>query len=640
MCGVLGFFSKEDNNSVFNKNLIKQLSAYLKHRGPDKTNYLISENKDVYIGHTRLSILDLSDKGSQPMEIPNGRYAISYNGEIYNHLELRKELNFKEQYNWVSQCDTETLLLCFEQWGIQKTLLKIDGMFSIILHDKLLNKISLIRDRYGEKPLYYGLVGKFLVFASELKIFKNFPNFDNLVSSRAVSDYLKYNFIPSPLTVYQNIFKVEQGSFVEFDLNKKINIDPNLQVRWYTPLSLIDSNYEKELNLLDENQLIYRCDKLINDSVNSRLISDVPIGVFLSGGVDSSLISYYAAKNSDRLNTYSVSFDEKKFNESSIAKKTSIFLNSNHHEFKFDSNIFFEFVNKLVNIYDEPFSDISQIPTTYLSYMVSKDVKVALSGDGGDEFFGGYKKYLWGKKIWSKLSWMKFESRVRLGNYIKKYIIENNYLPQLLNKKFISNLSQISKRLINVKDNNDLYNSLISNLYFNSSFDFHSSNLDKVFEQINNLNINRLDNSQQMMFYDILFTFSNGILCKLDRAAMNSSLETRLPFLNTDLNKFAINLPSKYKIRNNQNKYILKKLLYSKFNSNHFTKVKTGFGIPISLWLRNEIKNWSQEIVYNGDKNKLFDNKYYRKLWNYHQIGYDNSSIIWNNIIFNLWSYS
>ena len=294
MCGVLGFFSKEDNNFIFNKNLIKQLSSYLKHRGPDKTNYLISENKDVYIGHTRLSILDLSDKGSQPMEIPNGRYSISYNGEIYNHLELRNELDLKDNYEWVSQCDTETLLLCLEHWGIQKTLLKIDGMFSIILHDKLLNKISLIRDRYGEKPLYYGLIGKFLVFASELKIFKKFPNFDNSVSTRAISDYVKYNFIPSPLTVYQNIFKVDQGSFIEFDLSKKINIDPNLQVKWYTPLSLIDNNFKKELSLLNEDQLIYKCGQLINDSVNSRLISDVPIGVFLSGGVDSSLIAYYA----------------------------------------------------------------------------------------------------------------------------------------------------------------------------------------------------------------------------------------------------------------------------------------------------------------------------------------------------------
>lgn len=636
MCGILGFISKNNQNGIDKKKLISHLTSLLRHRGPDAENIYISSNKRLFLGHTRLSIQDLSNKGSQPMEIENGRFVISFNGEIYNHYELRKSLKYK----WKSNCDTETLLICFEEWGITETLNQIDGMFAIILYDKLLQKIILIRDRYGEKPLYYGEVNGDIIFSSELKVFTKYPNFNNKICKDAVINYLKYNFIPSPYTIFENILKINQGSMIEYDLNKKKDLKECNQIEWFNPNSLIDKNYHNELNSCNEIELIQKCETLLESSVNSRLISDAPLGVFLSGGVDSSLVAYFASKKIENLNTHCVSFNEDDYNEGNIAKKTSSFLGSNHHEHKFDHNTFLNFAEKMPLIYDEPFSDISQLPTSFLSSMVSKNLKVALSGDGGDEFFGGYKKYLWRDKYWKKFSWIKYDKRLKIGNFLYDNFLHNAFLKSLFPKKFVSNIIQLSKRLIFVKNNNDLYNSLISNLYVDYPINFEPINLINITDTLDKLSIKHLDFSERMMLYDIMFTLSNGILCKLDRASMHSSLETRLPFLNIKLNKFALNLPSKYKINEYETKFILKKLLYQIYDKNIFSKNKTGFGVPLANWLRGELKEWSKEIIYIGDKDKIFDKNYFISSWDDHQQGIDNTQIIWNNIIYNLWSYS
>ncbi|MDC2978925.1 asparagine synthase (glutamine-hydrolyzing) [Pelagibacteraceae bacterium] len=640
MCGILGFVTNKIDNS-YNKDLISNLTPLLHHRGPDQKNIYVSKNNKVYLGHTRLAIQDLSNNGSQPMFKKNSKYVISFNGEIYNHHNLRNELEKKYNCSWQSTCDTETLLECFERYGITKTLQKLDGMFSIILYDKEENFIHLIRDRYGEKPLYYGDINGNLVFSSELKVFKKFPKFNNPISYEAYDNYLKYNFIPAPLTIYEKVYKIKQGCFLTINLNINFDITNITHINWFDPVDLIDHKYAQELLKLSKYEILEKCGNLIDDSVNSRLISDVPVGVFLSGGIDSSLITYFARKNlNGRLKTFNISFENQNYNEGDIAQKTSRILETEHYKFEFNTKKLINISENISNTYDEPFADISQLPTIFLSHMTSKYVKVALSGDGGDEFFGGYKKYLWDKKFWKKLSWIKFNRRKLIGNAIQQNILQNNLITNLIPRKILQYLNQISKRLIIIKNNYDLYHSLISNLFVNapiSNYKFKSINhINRIYDE----RILKLNNFEQMMLYDILFTFSNGILCKLDRAAMQSSLETRLPFLNTNLNKFALNLPSNYKINKYNTKFLLKKLLSKTINTNHLNLNKMGFGIPISDWLRNEIKDWSKEIIFNGDKYNSFDNKFFRNAWDEHQKGYDHSAIIWNNIVYNLWSYS
>ena len=399
MCGLAGFIDvKGSLNKKESLHILKNMSESIFHRGPDSSGVYFDKEYNLGLTHRRLSILDLSSNGDQPMHSFSSRYVIIFNGEIYNHLVLRNELKRSNNaFNWKSNSDTETLLFAIEIWGLDKTLDKIDGMFSFALWDKKENFLYLTRDRVGEKPLYYGWNKNFFLFASELKALESFDGFSREINHNAIYSILSYNHIRAPESIYKNINKLLPGTYLKINC-KKNQIVTHKSITHKTYWSIYDiakNNIKSQLKDTEED-LIEKLEKLIERSVKKQMISDVPIGAFLSGGIDSSLVTAMMKKHSKiPINTYTIGFDNKQFNEAIYAKEIALFLGTNHSELYLDEKDALNVVPKLPFIYDEPFADSSQIPTYLVSEMTSKNVKVALSGDGGDELFGGYNRYFW-----------------------------------------------------------------------------------------------------------------------------------------------------------------------------------------------------------------------------------------------------
>ena len=420
MCGITGIIKNQISNNLNLEYQIKKMSSSLEHRGPDNFGYWLDNINGVALGHQRLSVIDLSNAGNQPMQFLKGRFVLCFNGEIYNHLEIRKEIDSfnKEITKWNSSSDTETLLKAFEIWGVKKTLSICSGMFSFALWDKKRKTLILGRDRFGEKPLYYGWVNKDFVFASELKAIKTIVNFNNPICKEALYAYLKFNYVPSPLSIYKNLYKLEPGSFVEIDQSTDKFSKINLEHFWSLE-NMIKNCQNNEF--INETEGIIELEKRLTKSVKSQMLSDVPLGAFLSGGVDSSLIvSLMQKENFKAINTFTVGFQDREFDESKKAKAIASHLGTNHNEIFVNEKESLETIPILPKIYDEPFADSSQIPTYLICRAAKQKVTVALSGDGGDEIFGGYNRYNWCPKIWNKVSWLPLIFRNSFSNLTLK----------------------------------------------------------------------------------------------------------------------------------------------------------------------------------------------------------------------------
>ena len=388
MCGVAGIFSQ---NALEIESIIPMIEP-LHHRGPDKLNYKFSQKRNILFGHTRLSIIDLSDGGSQPMVTNSGRFLISFNGEIYNFNDLRAALfKYKKNIKYRGKSDTEVLLNYIEFFGIEKALNDTKGMFAFALWDELEQSLILARDRAGEKPLYYGNIEGNLYFASELKAIKN--KIQNLkISQDAIRLMLKYNCIPAPYSIYENVYKVEPSNYLKF-----VNPTESPRIKNYFSPEVLDND-------ISHSEYLSKFESLMNNSVKSQMISDVPIGSFLSGGVDSALVTCFMQQNSNKpVNTYSIGFKDQTYDEAPYSKMIAKTIGTNHHELYIDDSDMKEFVYKLPEIYCEPFSDSSQIPTYFVSKFASDSVKVCLTGDAGDELFGGYNRYLFAQSHWKKI---------------------------------------------------------------------------------------------------------------------------------------------------------------------------------------------------------------------------------------------
>ena len=433
MCGISGFIGFEGTTDDELRTTCEQMSSQMIHRGPDSNGIWVDKNFGLALGHRRLSILDLSENGNQPMRSKSDRYVIIFNGEIYNHLELRAEIVNEKNY-WNGNNDTETLLECIECLGIENTLRRIKGMFAFVLWDKKNKTITLARDRIGEKPLYYGFVGKKLIFGSELKSIRVFPGFKRTISNEALALFFRYSYIPAPHSIYKNIFKLHQGTFLTLEYEEiKHNESRNNELIKPKSYWSIDRKFEKAKEKSFGRELIDAIDmskKLISDSVKLQMISDVPIGSFLSGGTDSSLItSIMQYHSASPIRTFSIGSKEKNYDEAHQAKKIAQHLGTNHTELYLSNSQIAETVYNLPEVYDEPFADSSQIPTILVSSLASEYVKVSLSGDGGDELFGGYNRYLYGKNI------------IHMPQSVKRFLLK---LITSLPKKsyhFINNLS-------------------------------------------------------------------------------------------------------------------------------------------------------------------------------------------------------
>lgn len=635
MCGIAGIYSKNKPPKLLIK-IAKSMASAIFHRGPDDSGVWCKDS--IALSHQRLSILDLSKAGHQPMQSHCNRYTLVFNGEIYNHHLIKKELNIlNDKISWNGESDTEVLLSAIAYWGIEKTLQRCDGMFALALWDNAENKLFLARDRFGEKPLYYGYVKKDFVFASELKSLKIHPEFNNELNRVAIAKYLKFSYVPHPLSIFKGISKLPPANIL------CINFDDNSEtiLPYWSLSSTIDanySNYESIIETLHDN---------LNKSVADQMVADVPVGAFLSGGIDSSLIVALMQNNSKRpINTFTIGYQDSLYDESLYARSVAKHLETNHTELIVSSQDLMKVVPKLPDLYDEPFADSSQVPTYLVSKLARNTVTVALTGDGGDEVFGGYNRHLWTNNVWNNIrrlpQWLKYSiskilSTPSVNRWNKIYsllefIIPNRYKISLPGEK----IHKISKSLsaLNIEE---LYLSLTS-IWDNAD----STVLDLEKNTHKNIHYLGRNSVEQMMFLDINHYLPGDILTKVDRASMGVSLETRAPFLNHNLVEYAWNMPLNLKINQGKGKWALRKILEKYVPNNLVDRPKMGFGVPIDAWLRGSLREWSADLL---DEKTIRDDGYFdfkkiNLIREEHQSGINHHHKLWNVLMFQSWLHS
>jgi asparagine synthase (glutamine-hydrolysing) len=649
MCGFAGYIDgKWEHNDAHAYDQLSIMSKKIEHRGPDSSGHWIDRKNSVALTHRRLSILDLSDAGSQPFISKSGRYVIIYNGEIYNHLALRKELQAGSPIDWSSNSDTETLILCIERYGLQKTLEKISGMFSFALWDREHLTLSLARDRIGEKPLYYGWQNDTFLFGSDLASLKAHSKFESKIDHNSLNLFLRYNFIPSPFSIYKGIYKVQPGTFVR--LSKKngsfqSNISPQ-KIKYWSLDDVIKFNLDQNIDY-DEEEVIEKLDLVLRKAIKRQMISDVPIGAFLSGGIDSSLIaSIMQSESVNPINTFTIGFNESSYNEASQANKIAQQIGSNHHELYVTQNDALSVVPDMQKIYSEPFADSSQIPTYLVSKLAKKYVTVSLSGDGGDELFGGYNRYQYSDKYWPTINTAPLFIK-KYVSFLIKQIKPNktressyNFLEYVLSKAPLSlpleKLQKIGSILLQ-RNPDEVYLSLTS-ICSNPSRFLLESQEDYLTSIDTDLRFQTI--SQKMMYLDTLSYLPDDILVKIDRAAMAVSLETRVPFLDPKVIEYAWRTPQKYKIKNGQGKWMLKQLLNRYIPEQLFDRPKMGFGVPINDWLNGSLKDWSNDLLNVNRLNQdgFFNTSEVRGLLEQHWSGQKNNQHqLWGLLMFQSW---
>ena len=644
MCGFTGLIRTHPISNDDVAEIINSMTASLTHRGPDDSGIWHNQECSVALGHKRLSIIELSKAGYQPMHSSNDRYVIAFNGEIYNHLAIRQSLE-KEfgSLLWNGQSDTETLLAAFEKLGINQTLQKCVGMFAFALWDKKQKILMLGRDRMGEKPLYYGWVNNDFLFGSELKAIKKYPHFNNCISSSALADFLQFSYVPGPQSIYEGIFKVPPGHYIIVEQDKLKNQEVESICYWSLE-KVIDRGQKNPINNMQD--AILSMETALQDSVGLQMLADVPVGAFLSGGVDSSLISSLMQEQSTLpIKTFTVGFDEHGFDEAPYAQKIANYLKTDHTEIYVNETQARDVIPLLPEIYDEPFADSSQIPTYLISKIAKSKVSVALSGDGADEIFGGYNRYFWAPSIWNKLKVMPLFARQALAKILTIY--SQGTIDKFLGQNFIvrpgEKLYKLANSIQHISSIQDLYLNLVRN-YSNTNFllDHHTKNLTPNLSQLLDeaLQSNSLSEAHQMMFCDSVSYLPDDILCKVDRASMANSLETRAPFLDHRIVELAWRIPVQMIIKGNQGKLLLKEILYKRIPKELLDRPKSGFGIPLGEWLRLPLRDWAEELL-SRDRLILEGNfcpEYTHKIWSEHLSGeFDWSARLWNILMFQAW---
>ena len=646
MCGINGFYSK--SLSTFNNVIVKMNSA-ISHRGPDTGGTWLDRNSGIVLGHQRLSIIDLSAAGSQPMESNSGKFILTYNGEIYNHLEIRKEIeNNYSNIKWKSNSDTETLLEAIDLWGINKTLQKIEGMFAFALWNKKTRSLLLARDRIGEKPLYFGWQGigndKVFLFGSELKSLKVHPEFERKINRDAITLQLRHNCIPAPYSIYKGIYKLLPGHFLQLNENDlKNSLLPSTQHYWSLTECAIDGN-NNQLKLSDD-EIQIDLEKLMLSSVKKQMISDVPLGAFLSGGIDSStVVALMQSQSNHSVKTFTIGFSENDYNEILYAKKIAKHLGTNHSELYVSSKTAMEVIPKLPTIYDEPFSDSSQIPTFLVSQLAKQHVKVALSGDGGDELFCGYTRHAISKKFLNISHLIPLTFRKIISNGIKSVSPNNwnrlsKFLPGLNNYSKFGDKIHKGADILNASTLFDIYYILCSH-WQNPTKTVINSKEPGTFLTKFRPELKGLNSQQQMMVLDFITYLPNDILVKVDRAAMSTSLETRVPFLDHKLIEYVWKIPHSLKFRNGSGKWILKQILNQYVPKNLTERPKMGFEIPIGSWLRGPLRDWAENLLNQKrlQQERYFNPQLIRDKWAEHLSGKKNWQYdLWDILMFQAW---
>ena len=650
MCGLTGFMTAGNQFSSFEmEEFLISMSNTIIHRGPDNSGSWSNTKAGIWLGHRRLSILDLSHAGHQPMHSHNNRYVISYNGEIYNHLLLRKILqSCGHTSEWRGHSDTETLLAGFDMWGIQGTVEKAIGMFAFAVWDNHNKTLTLGRDRLGEKPLYYGWQGQgnnaVFLFGSELKSLRAHPSFENKISPKAISLQMRHNYVPAPYSIYEGVSKLLPGTLLTVSLQDR---SPKLSTFWSGAdvarsgvASTFAGNSEHAINELEI---------LLKDAISKQMLADVPLGAFLSGGVDSSVIvSLMQAQSSRPIKTFTIGFNEDDYNEAAYAKAVAKHLGTDHTELYVTAKQARAVIPHLATLYDEPFSDSSQIPTFLLSQLARQQVKVSLSGDAGDELFCGYNRYQLIKNIWPKFERVPMSFRKLIGKSLirispQKWNVLAKILSKLLPQSYhftnVGDKLHKGARVLSSQSVDDLYHRLISHWDNPESLVIEGYE-PPTFMTENIPNLVGLDDVQRIMALDMLSYLPDDILTKVDRAAMGNSLETRVPFLDYRVVDFAWGLPQCMKLRYGKTKWILRQILYRHVPKTLIDRPKMGFGVPIDAWLRGPLRDWAESLLDTTRiKNEGFFNpSLILQKWTEHLNGqYNWQNHLWNLLMFQSW---
>lgn len=643
MCGFAGFI---DKNRITNpEQTLRKMSEQIIHRGPDDHGFFYDQSRGFYIAFRRLSIIDVSEAGHQPMQSANGRYLICFNGEIYNHKEIRAEIEKKfGKVIWNGTSDSETLLCSIELFGFNDALEKCIGMFSIALLDKKSNRLILARDRFGEKPLYYGWTRNSFVFGSEIGAISKFDGFNNPISRESVSYFMNYSYIPSPMSIYEDIYKLDAAEVIE------INIQTCKTINKYKYWNLKDKIISGKNNLINDFKEAKALIKTsLRDSLDIQMRADVPLGAFLSGGIDSSLlVSLMQEKSIRKVKTFTIGFEDKNYDESPFAEEVALRLGTDHTTINVSKLEALEIATNLSNYYSEPFADSSQIPTFLVSKIARANVKVAISGDGGDELFGGYNRYMWGDRIWKKLNILPFGLRKILGKAILATPdIAFRAIEQIIKRSSSDNgVSFVSDKAKKLAKKFEFINSDQS-LYLNLATEWNSLDDILINKSSNNsypfldhFEIPGISIQENMMFWDLDTYLKEDILTKVDRAAMANSLETRAPFLDHRLAENAFRLPLKHLISDGKGKLLLRAILEEYIPRSLIDRPKSGFGIPIGSWLRVELRDWAESLLSERiiTSQGFVNYESVSKLWQNHISGREDNTVkLWNILMFTQW---
>lgn len=635
MCGIAGFIDLQANYDL--KTTATQMGEAIYRRGPDSSGIWSDRESGLTLIHRRLAILDLSAAGHQPMLSASGRYVVVFNGEVYNFKAVLAEVESKiGQVILRGHSDTEIILLAIETFGWQDALSRFEGMFAIALWDRETKTLFLARDRVGEKPLYYGYFNGVFAFASELAALKKHPKFVDDIDRNALGQLMLHNCIPAPLSIYSGIHKLIAGSYFQLSLDDyQQSALPELKYYWLLSEHILPNSYSGSIETAVDD-----LDCLLSQKIADQMIADVPLGCFLSGGVDSSTIAALMQKQSAKpIKTFSIGFDNPEYNEAEYAKEVAQHLGTEHHELYVTEKDALAVVDKLATIYSEPFADSSQIPTFLVSQMAREHVTVCLSGDGGDELFAGYNRYLHAPQLFAKAE--KIPKILRNGFSHLLPLVNSNNLAWLnkLVKLPITNLDdKIYKieMLLKAHDLRDFYLGLTSHWTKHNQLVIGDNETASLWDKSTSIK----DKVLLMQYLDTCGYMTDDILVKVDRAAMASSLETRVPLLNHQVVEFAFSLPYEYKIQGNSSKHVLRQLLYKYVPVSLIERPKRGFAIPLNKWLRGELKDWACDLL-NEETIKrqgYFDYRLIKDKLDAHLSGRQNNGyLLWDILMFQNW---
>lgn len=640
MCGIAGFISPglPDPEAT-----CRAMARGLLHRGPDDGGYRVYREIGLGLAHRRLSIVDLSPAGHQPMRSASGRYEIIYNGEIYNHRAIRRQLHGSGcEPTWRGHSDTETLLAAIEAWGMQPALRRCVGMFALAVWDRERRRLTLARDRLGEKPLYYGHSGQALLFGSELKALHAHPAFKPDIDRNCLALYLRYGYVPEPYSIFRGIRRLPSGTTLEVDAHGHC-----AEPVPYWSAAAVTAGVPAGQFTGDERAAADALDRLLSDAVALQMVADVPLGAFLSGGIDSSLtVALMQKQSARRVRTFTIGFAEQAYDESPHARAVAQHLGTEHTELVVTPVEAMQVIPRLPSIYDEPFADSSQIPTFLVAQLARQHVIVALSGDAGDELFGGYTRYAWAKRLWGAMGaqrpvrkltarsvrGLSPEAWNRLFDWVKPLVPgrwQASHMGEKLHK--FADLIDCSRE--------ELYRTLVSHWSAPAQIVLGATEprtlLTDLMAESGNGSF-----EERMMYWDLMTYLPGDILVKVDRAAMAVSLETRVPMLDHRVVEFAWSLPLRMRVRDGEGKWLLKKVLSRYVPPTLTDRPKTGFGIPIDSWLRGPLREWAEELL---DESRLrreafFDPAPIREKWRAHVEGGRNwAYALWDVLMFQAW---